>query len=115
MPTRDPNNYSLAHLFFIGVSVLLAVFGGVAKYLADVQENKALFTWAGIFIQSVISAFAGSIATLYMLDQGFSDFLVLIGSGLFGFGGVALLRLLMRKFYRHIGVDEGQQGGKNEE
>lgn len=113
MPTRDPNNYSLAHLFLIGLSVMLAMFGGVAKYLADVQEKKSPFTWAGIFIQSVISAFTGSIATLYMMDQGFSEFLVLIGSGLFGFGGVAVLQLVMRKLYRHIGV-ENKQGSENE-
>lgn len=103
MPTKDPNiQHGLIDWFLIAIAIAFATLGGMAKYLADVQEGKEMFTWVKLAIQGFISAFAGSIATLYLLEHQFSTYMIVLGSGIFGFGGVVLLRMVVNKISRHF-------------
>lgn len=114
MPNKDPVVHSsIINWFLIAIAVAFAAVGGVAKYLADVQEGKEVFAWFKLIIQGFISAFAGSVATLYMIEYGFSTYMVVLGSGLFGFGGVVLLRLVIEKITTYIG-SANQKGGNGE-
>lgn len=112
MPNKDPNiNNGIIDVFLIAIAVLFAMAGGITKYLADVQESKTLFSWVGLGIQAMISAFSGSIVTLWMMDQGYSTLMILLGAGLFGFGGVAILRVVMKKLHNHLGESEAKNKG----
>lgn len=117
MPTKDPDvQLGLINWFLAGIAVTFAVIGGMARYLSDIQEGKAVFSWLSFISQGVVSAFAGSIATLYLMEYQFSPYMIVLGSGLFGFGGIAILRFVMKQIYNRISNTQIQSsaGGKNE-
>lgn len=107
MPNKDPNiQAGIIDLFLIAIAIAFAAIGGIAKYLAGVQEGKVPFSWLSLAIQGFISAFAGSIATLYLLENGYTPLMTVLGSGLFGFGGVVVLRFILVQLYNRIGIQE---------
>lgn len=117
MPDKNPYiQSSIIEWFIIAIAVIFAAFGGVVKYLSDVQEGKEIFAWVKLFIQAVISAFSGSIATLYMIDHQFSLYMTVLGAGLAGFGGVVLLRVILKRAFRHLNLaapTEEKKGGSD--
>lgn len=109
MPLKEPESaFGITAGIVILLGTLIAMLGGVAKYLSDVQENKAVFTWVGISIQAFISAFTGTLVSLYLLEHEFSLYMILLGSGIAGFLGVVLLRLVASKVYQHFGQNPKQ-------
>lgn len=113
MPYKEPENaFGIASGVVILLSALIAMLGGVTKHLADVQEGNAVLTWVSIFIQAFISAFTGTLVSLYMLEHDFSLYMILLGSGISGFAGVVLLRLITSKVYQHFGHQDKQGGDK---
>jgi hypothetical protein len=66
------------------------------------MENKASvrkFSWREIFTQVVISGFTGFLAGVYGYEQGYSEFMTMVFSGLGGALGGHLLDVLWRRLF----------------
>lgn len=104
MPHNDPNNQAnIIDWILILVAITFAFAGGATKHLSDAQEKGKKPTWGGLATQAFIGGFSGSLATLYLLDKGFSYAMIIAGSGLAGFGGAAVLRFVIKAIYKYIG------------
>ncbi|EKS4548350.1 hypothetical protein QB755_003395 [Salmonella enterica] len=69
------------------------------------MENKTSgkkFSWYEVFNQVVISGFTGFLAGVYGYEQGYSEFMVMVFSGLGGSLGGHLLDLLWKRFARAL-------------
>lgn len=121
MPERDPNvQKGVIDLVLILIAVGFGMVGGITKYLADTQEHKEKITVAGMAIQAFISGFVASMAAIYLADQEFSYAMVVLGGGLSGFAGVAVLRFMTKRLFRYLGEEKlpeethSKKGGGND-
>lgn len=99
---------------------ILAAAGGFAticgwlSYLLKVQEGKA-FTWREFLLHGAISAVCGLICYEVFFYEGFPPQLCGALSGMAGWGGTRLIRLLEIVLEKRLGVakeDLDKEGGK---
>lgn len=76
----------------------VSAWGGIVRYLMENKASGKKFSWHGIFSQVVISGFTGFLAGVYGYEQGYSEFMTMVFSGLGGALGGHLLDLLWRRF-----------------
>lgn len=77
----------LSWLFLLG----LACWGGIVRYLIDVKQNKASWSWINAFAQLAVSGFTGVISGLISIESGLSIYMTLAAAGVSGaMGSVAL-------------------------
>lgn len=87
---RMPDKESMAGLSWL-VLLGLACWGGLVRYLIDVKNNKATWSWVNAMAQIAVSGFTGVIGGLISLEGGLSFYLILAASGVSGaMGSVAL-------------------------
>lgn len=87
---RMPDKESMAGLSWL-VLLGLACWGGLVRYLIDVKNNKATWSWVNALAQIAVSGFTGVIGGLISLEGGLSFYLILAASGVSGaMGSVAL-------------------------
>lgn len=87
---RMPDKESMAGLSWL-VLLGLACWGGLVRYLIDVKNNKATWSWINAFAQIAVSGFTGVIGGLISLESGLSFYMILATSGISGaMGSVAL-------------------------
>ncbi|MEE9659103.1 phage holin family protein [Enterobacter cloacae complex sp. CARB60] len=85
-----PDKESMAGLSWL-VLLGLACWGGLVRYLIDVKNNKATWSWVNALAQIAVSGLTGVIGGLISLEGGLSFYLILAASGLSGaMGSVAL-------------------------
>ncbi|HCR2217064.1 TPA: phage holin family protein [Enterobacter ludwigii] len=85
-----PDKESMAGLSWL-VLLGLACWGGLVRYLIDVKNNKATWSWVNALAQIAVSGFTGVIGGLISLEGGLSFYLILAASGVSGaMGSVAL-------------------------
>lgn len=81
---------SIAGLSWI-VVLVLACWGGLVRYLIDVKQNKATWSWINALAQIAVSGFTGVIGGLVSVESGLSFYMILAASGISGaMGSVAL-------------------------
>ncbi|MCK6984093.1 phage holin family protein [Enterobacter roggenkampii] len=81
---------SIAGLSWI-VVLVLACWGGLVRYLIDVKQNKATWSWISALAQIVVSGFTGVIGGLVSVESGLSLYMILAAAGVSGaMGSVAL-------------------------
>ena len=76
---------------------------GLLKYLAMVQEGRP-FTWRDFFLNGFISAACGAICYEVMVYEGFPHGLCGALSGMAGWGGTQLLKLIEVVVRKRLGV-----------
>lgn len=77
----------LSWLFLLG----LACWGGIVRYLIDVKQNKASWSWINAFAQLAVSGFTGVISGLISIESGLSIYMTLAAAGVSGaMGSIAL-------------------------
>lgn len=103
MPEKDPYNWK--YLGFYLLAIFFSIGGGLSKHASLWQVGRAQFTKSEIIAQSIISSFAGSLVTLYMVANGYSLEMTLIGAGLGGFGGTTLLYFISNRILKQIDPD----------
>lgn len=81
---------SLAGAFWL-VLLIIAGWGGLVRYLIDVKQSKATWSWINALAQIVVSGFTGVIGGLISIESGFSIYMILATAGISGaMGSVAL-------------------------
>ncbi|EHN8820509.1 MULTISPECIES: phage holin family protein [Enterobacteriaceae] len=81
---------SIAGLSWI-VVLVLACWGGLVRYLIDVKQNKATWSWINALAQIAVSGFTGVIGGLVSVESGLSLYMILAAAGVSGaMGSVAL-------------------------
>lgn len=88
MPDKDPSNIAgISWLIMLGISC----WGGLVRYLIDVKQNKATWSWLNALAQIAVSGFTGVIGGLVSVEGGLSFYMILASSGISGaMGSVAL-------------------------
>lgn len=67
--------------------LIIAGWGGLVRFLMDVKQGKAKWSWINALAQIVVSAFAGLIS----IESGASIYMILASAGVSGaMGSVAL-------------------------
>ncbi len=61
-----------------------SAWGGIVRYLMENKASGRKFSWREIFTQVVISVFTGFLAGVYGYEQGYSEFMTVVFSGLGG-------------------------------
>ncbi|MEG6053437.1 phage holin family protein [Enterobacter hormaechei] len=81
---------SIAGLSWI-VVLVLACWGGLVRYLIDVKQNKATWSWINALAQIAVSGFTGVIGGLVSVESDLSLYMILAAAGVSGaMGSVAL-------------------------
>lgn len=90
MAKRMQDKESIAGLSWI-VVLVLACWGGLVRYLVDVKQNKATWSWISALAQIAVSGFTGVIGGLVSVESGLSLYMILAAAGVSGaMGSVAL-------------------------
>ncbi|RRR32144.1 holin [Enterobacter hormaechei] len=90
MDKRMQDKESIAGLSWI-VVLVLACWGGLVRYLIDVKQNKATWSWINALAQIAVSGFTGVIGGLVSVESGLSLYMILAAAGVSGaMGSVAL-------------------------
>lgn len=90
MAKRMHDKESIAGLSWI-VVLVLACWGGLVRYLIDVKQNKATWSWINALAQIAVSGFTGVIGGLVSVESGLSLYMILAAAGVSGaMGSVAL-------------------------
>ncbi|EOY4530744.1 phage holin family protein [Escherichia coli] len=83
----DHKIVGLSWLVLLGI----ACWGGLVRYLIDVKQNKATWSWVNALAQIAVSGFTGLIGGLISVESGLSLYMILVTSGISGaMGSVAL-------------------------
>ncbi|MDY0856363.1 phage holin family protein [Klebsiella aerogenes] len=73
------------------IVLALSCWGGLVRYLIDVKQNKATWSWISALAQIVVSGFTGVIGGLVSIEGGLSIYMILATAGISGaMGSVAL-------------------------
>ncbi|WP_144408536.1 phage holin family protein [Serratia liquefaciens] len=88
MPDKDPSNIAgISWLIMLGFSC----WGGLVRYLIDVKQNKASWSWINAIAQIAVSGFTGVLGGLISVESGLSFYMILASSGISGaMGSIAL-------------------------
>ncbi|HEJ7888715.1 TPA: phage holin family protein [Serratia liquefaciens] len=88
MPDKDPSNIAgISWLIMLGFSC----WGGLVRYLIDVKQNKASWSWINAIAQIAVSGFTGLLGGLISVESGLSFYMILATSGISGaMGSIAL-------------------------
>ena len=71
--------------------LVIAGWGGLVRFLIDVKQGKAKWSWINAIAQIVVSAFTGVIGGLISIESGLSMYMILAAAGISGsMGSVAL-------------------------
>ena len=63
------------------VLVIIGGWGGLVRFLMDVKQGKAKWSWINAFAQIVVSAFTGVIGGLISIEGGLSIYMILATAG----------------------------------
>lgn len=90
MAKRMHDKESFAGLPWL-ILLAIACWGGLVRYLIDVRQNKAAWSWINALAQMVVSGFTGVIGGLISIESGLSIYMILAAAGISGaMGSVAL-------------------------
>lgn len=98
MPYKDFSEFQA-----LAASTSFAAVCGWLNYLLSVQEGRA-FSWGGMFIHCAISAMCGCISYELLAFEGFPPGVCGALSGMAGWGGTRLIRLVEIALAKRAGV-----------
>ncbi len=99
LPKPLPDN---DHVFSWVIVGGISAWGGIVRYLMENKDSGENFSWHEVFNQVVISGFTGLVAGVYSYEQGYSELMVIVFSGLGGALGGHLLDLIWKRFAHSI-------------
>lgn len=97
MAKRMHDKESIAGLSWI-VVLVLACWGGLVRYLIDVKQNKATWSWINALAQIAVSGFTGVIGGLVSVESGLSLYMILAAAGVSGAMGSVALTYFWERF-----------------
>lgn len=73
------------------IVLAIACWGGLVRYLIDIQQSKATWSWLNAVSQIVVSGFTGVLGGLIGKESAMSDNMVFAAAGICGaMGSIAL-------------------------
>lgn len=91
MQNNDPNSSEVVTWLVVG---FLACWGGLVRYLIDIKQSRAVWSWANAAAQIVVSGFAGVMMGLVTMQSGASLYWTWAGAGVSGaMGSIAITYL----------------------
>lgn len=84
----------------------ISCWGGLVRYVIDMKQNKAAWSWVSAILQIVVSGFTGVIGGLIALESGMGLHLVFAVAGVSGSMGSVALTFFWERF---AGVKNGSQ------
>lgn len=79
------------------ILLAIACWGGLVRYLIDIKQSKASWSWINAGAQIVVSGFTGVIGGLITVEGSFSLYTILATAGISGsMGSVALTYFMER-------------------
>ncbi|MBW7984813.1 phage holin family protein [Enterobacillus tribolii] len=86
--------------FIIWVIIgIFSAWGGLVRYLMDIQGARYKWRWMGAISQVIISSFTGLLGGLLIFESGASYYMAFIFSGLFGAMGSTALSYIWRYLF----------------
>lgn len=95
LPKPLPDNDRVFSWLIVGG---FSAWGGIVRCLMENKASGKKFSWHEVFSQVVISGFTGFLAGVYGYEQGYSEFMTMVFSGVGGVLGGQLLDLLWKRF-----------------
>ena len=83
--------------------IAMALLGGTANYLAKIKKQSAKFTYLGLIIEWVISAFAGIVVAFLCIELNYSMYVTAAATGIAGHMGGRAVFLLEQLFTKRVG------------
>ncbi|MGQ2831488.1 phage holin family protein, partial [Leptospira interrogans] len=80
------------------VLLVIAGWGGLVRYLIDIRQNKAAWSWVNALAQMVVSGFTGVIGGLISIESGLSIYMILATAGISGSMGSVALTYFWERF-----------------
>lgn len=80
MAKRMQDKESIAGVSWL-IVLALSCWGGLVRYLIDVKQNKATWSWINALAQIAVSGFTGLIGGLISVESGLSLYMILVTSG----------------------------------
>ncbi|WP_139800478.1 phage holin family protein [Kluyvera intermedia] len=80
------------------VLLVIAGWGGLVRYLIDIRQNKAAWSWVNALAQMVVSGFTGVIGGLISIESGLSIYMILATAGISGAMGSVALTYFWERF-----------------
>lgn len=94
LPKPLPDNDQVFSWLIVGG---FSAWGGIVRYLMEKKTSGKKFSWHDVLNQVVISGFTGFLAGVYGYEEGYSEFMTMVFSGLGGALGGRLLDLLWKR------------------
>jgi len=85
------------------IYAVLAITGGMAKYLSSYREKHGKFAWSAFFIASFVSSFSGYMFALLGKSMSLPDTFIFMMAGMGGFMGEHALRFLGELLLKKLG------------
>ncbi|QOV71213.1 phage holin family protein [Citrobacter sp. BDA59-3] len=80
------------------ILLVIAGWGGLVRYLIDIRQNKAAWSWVNALAQMVVSGFTGVIGGLISIESGLSIYMILATAGISGSMGSVALTYFWERF-----------------
>nr|AAO17203.1 TchA [Photorhabdus luminescens] len=87
-----PSDTQLIIWLIIG---FIAAWGGLVRYLIDMQNKQYKWSWINVFCQLIISCFTGVLGGLLSFESGGSIYMTFAIAGLFGTTGSTRIELAL--------------------
>jgi hypothetical protein len=115
--TPEKSNIVSAGIDWLGaaVAIVFAGLGGVVRYLSDNQARGESFSPPMALSQFFIGAYAGALATFYLLTREVEYTVLLCVAGGVGYGSASALQAISRVVVRHLGGSLGKRIGPAED
>lgn len=94
---RMQDKESIAGISWL-IVLAIACWGGLVRYLIDIKQNKATWSWVNAFAQIVVSGFTGLIGGLITVEGGLSLYMILAAAGVSGSMGSVALSYFWERF-----------------
>jgi len=94
MPDKETGLAGLSWLIILGV----ACWGGLVRYLIDIKQNKASWSWGAAIAQIAVSGFCGLLGGLLSIASGLSIYYILFAAGVSGSMGSVVLTYFWERF-----------------
>ncbi|MCW7763188.1 phage holin family protein [Photorhabdus sp. P32] len=101
-----PSDTQLMSWLIIG---FIAAWGGLVRYLIDIQNKQCKWNWINVLCQLIISCFTGILGGLLSFESGGSPYMTFAIAGLFGTTGSSGLNWIWRRLFMHYRDDGGKQ------
>jgi hypothetical protein len=88
MPDKDPNSIAGATWLVI---LAVACWGGLVRYLIDIRQSRAAWSWGAAAAQVIVSGFTGMLSGFISMESGLTLYQIFFAVGVCGaMGSIAL-------------------------